>query len=70
MELLVQKIVEVGVQKLVLFPSEYSQMSELPNTKTQRITMIAQEAMEQSGGNIPLVIEEKKDLDDICSDYS
>ena len=62
LELIVQKIVEMGVHELVLFPGEYSQVQSLPASKMQRLLVIAREAMEQSGGNKLLRISEKKDI--------
>lgn len=56
LELIVQKLVEVGVQKLVLFNSDRSQKNDISDQKRLRIAKIAQEALEQSGGNIPLEI--------------
>lgn len=57
MEILVQKFTELGVTKVVFFPSEYAQISDIPSTKKTRIASIAIEALEQCGGNNPLIIE-------------
>lgn len=62
LELIVQKIVEMGVHELVLFPGEYSQVQLLPASKMQRLLAIAREAMEQSGGNALLRISEKNNI--------
>lgn len=70
LELLVQKIVEIGVQKLVLFPSQYSQMSCIPPHKNQRILTIAREAMEQSWDNSLLLIQELSDIKTAKAEYS
>lgn len=63
LEILVQKIVEIGVEEIVLFPSERSQMRDISQQKILRINMIAQEAMEQCGGNVPLVIRSQESLE-------
>ena len=51
MELIVQKLVELGVKKIIFFPSEHSQIQIIPVQKQERIVTIAKEALEQSGGN-------------------
>ncbi len=56
METIVQKMVEIGVNHLIFFVAERSQIREMPTGKIMRITSIAQEALEQSGGNKPLII--------------
>lgn len=56
LEFLVQKLVEIGVKKLVLFNSERSQKNNISPQKRLRIWKIAQEALEQSGGNVLLEI--------------
>lgn len=56
METIVQKMVEIGVDHLIFFSAERSQIREIPTGKMMRITSIAQEALEQSGGNKPLMI--------------
>ncbi len=48
-ELIVQKLVEIGVKKITFFPGEHSQMQSFPLQKEQRIVTIAREALEQSG---------------------
>lgn len=48
LELLIQKIVELGIAEIILFHSERSQMNNIPENKRQRLSLIAQEAMEQS----------------------
>ncbi|MCB9806816.1 16S rRNA (uracil(1498)-N(3))-methyltransferase [Candidatus Peribacteria bacterium] len=45
---------------MTFFPAEYSQISELPETKQKRLNSIAQEALEQSGGNMPTHINYSK----------
>lgn len=69
LEYLVQKNVEIGIHQLILFPSHYSQMSSISPSKLLRISSIAQEAMEQSGQNTPLVIKEYTTKEDAFLDY-
>lgn len=70
LELIVQKIVEMGVNELVLFPGEYSQVQSLSASKMQRLLAIAREAMEQSGGNTLLRISEKNNIAECFSIHS
>lgn len=56
MEIIVQKLVEIGIKKLTFFPSAYSQLYDIGHQKRLRIENIAKEAMEQSGGNEPIEI--------------
>lgn len=56
LEFVVQKLVELGVRRLVLFHSDRSQKDDISPQKRLRIGKIAQEALEQSGGNMPLEI--------------
>lgn len=56
METLVQKLVEIGVGEIVFFASEHSQLADIPDAKKRRLQAIADEALEQSGGNVPLSI--------------
>ena len=70
LEYLVQKNVEIGIHQLVLFPSDHSQMRSIPPSKLSRISSIAQEAMEQSGQNIPLVIREYKTQKEVFMSHS
>lgn len=60
-EILVQKLVEIGISKVVFFPSDRSQIHEIPASKNSRVMTIAEEALEQSGGNSPMSIVYKKD---------
>jgi RsmE family RNA methyltransferase len=61
MEILIQKLVEIGINKVVFFRSDHSQLHEVPANKNTRIAAIAEEALEQSGGNNPITIIYKKD---------
>ncbi len=49
-EYIIQKWVEVGIQKFVFFRSDRSQKLMLSEIKKTRIRLIAQEAVEQCGG--------------------
>ncbi len=60
-EILVQKLVEIGISKVVFFRSDRSQLHEVPAGKSSRLAAIAEEALEQSGGNNPITIIYKKD---------
>lgn len=51
MEIIVQKLVEIGVKKITFFPGEHSQVQTIPIQKQNRLSVIAKEALEQSGGN-------------------
>lgn len=70
LEILVQKIVEVWAQKIVLFSTERSQMQSISVNKITRISTIAQEAMEQSHGNSPLIIEQYDSIVETFEKYS
>jgi 16S rRNA (uracil1498-N3)-methyltransferase len=69
LEIEIQKIVELWVQKIVLFPSHRSQMRFLSLQKLHRLELIASEALEQSWWNIPLKIEQYESIDAILWDY-
>lgn len=56
MEIVVQKMVELGVSKITFFPSQHSQVKDIPDIKKSRLSHIATEALEQSGGNTLLDI--------------
>lgn len=70
LELLIQKIVEIGITNIVLFGSERSQINNIPENKKHRLSLIAQEAMEQSGWNIPLSIMQEPWIEEIFDKYS
>lgn len=70
LELLIQKIVEIGITDIVLFGSERSQMNNIPENKKQRLMLIAQEAMEQSGWNVPLSITQESWIKEVFHKYS
>lgn len=55
-ELIVQKIVELGFTRIFFFPSQHSQIVDISPQKKQRLNAIAREALEQSGRNIPIEI--------------
>jgi 16S rRNA (uracil1498-N3)-methyltransferase len=65
-EIIVQKLVEIGIDEIVFFASEYSQMRAFPPNKMLRVSSIAKEALEQSGRNIPIEIHyEQGSLEDL-----
>lgn len=47
-ELIIQKIVELGIGEIVFFPSQYSQVQDVSESKRTRLASIALEALEQS----------------------
>lgn len=47
-ELIVQKLSEIGVSKIIWFPAERSQLRLIPEKKMQRMQEISKEATEQS----------------------
>ena len=51
-EYIIQKGVEVGISKFVFFRSDRSQKLVISKAKEERFRAIAQEALEQCGGNI------------------
>lgn len=55
-ELIIQKIVELGIDEIVLFPSQHSQVKDISESKRTRLESIALEALEQSWRNSPLEI--------------
>lgn len=56
MELIVQKCCEIGIEKIVFFVADRSQVREIPDKKKSRLEKINIEATEQSGRNIPMEI--------------
>ena len=65
LELIVQKLTEIGISHLYLWPAERSQLNELKENKMQRLQKIMKEAMEQSRGwKIPQIsiIQDLKSL--------
>lgn len=56
MEFIVQKMVELGISEILFFPSERSQIKNIPAPKKSRLEAIALESLEQSWGNIPIKI--------------
>lgn len=55
-ELIIQKIVELGIDEIVFFPSQHSQIHDISESKRTRLSSIAIEALEQSWRNSPLEI--------------
>lgn len=64
LENIVQKIVEIGISDIVIFTSEYSQLRDISENKLERLRSISQEALEQSGNNVPLNI-----VFEVCDTY-
>jgi len=65
LELIVQKLTEIGISHLYLWAAERSQLNELKENKMQRLQKIMKEAMEQSRGwKIPQIsiIQDLKSL--------
>lgn len=59
-ELIVQKLTEIGVDRIVFRPATRSQLHELPEKKIERLYVIAKEATEQSRGwHIPEITRTK-----------
>jgi 16S rRNA (uracil1498-N3)-methyltransferase len=54
LELIVQKLTELGIKEIEFFPSDYSQIQSLSDIKKQRLAVISLEALEQSGWNTPV----------------
>lgn len=48
MELIVQKVTEIGVQHIIFFPAKHSLLKEISAAKMQRLEKISLEASEQS----------------------
>lgn len=57
LEYIIEKWVEIGYRSFTFFPSERSQKLVLSDNKKARLEKIAQEALEQCGGNIIPQIE-------------
>lgn len=71
LEIIVQKWVELGVDELIFFPSEYSQIRGIPINKQWRISTIAEEALEQSGWNTPITLQyNTKNIEELFWQYS
>lgn len=70
-DLIVQKLTELGVTNLVLFESEFS-VAKTNDNKINRLNKISQEACKQCGRSIPLNIEptlKYKDMVDKLKSY-
>lgn len=74
-DLIVQKLTELGISKLVMFESEFA-VAKANNNKLDRLYKITKEACKQCGRSIPLeiaemvkfkdMLEQLKDYDLIC----
>lgn len=56
-DLIVQKLTELGVTKLIMFESEFT-VAKANTNKTDRLNKISMEACKQCGRNMPLIISE------------
>ncbi len=64
-EYIIQKSVEIGVEKIVFFPSKRSQYKIIPEKKKLRWQEIARESLEQCGGYQPIILEYKDSFESI-----
>ena len=62
LDLIVQKLTELGISNLVLFESEFA-IAKQNNNKQERMEKISKEACKQCGRNIPLIIGESVKFD-------
>lgn len=68
-EWIIEKNTEIGVKKIVFFRAERSQKLFLSDAKKERLKKIAQEALEQCGGNIPVeILFSDKNLNEILEE--
>lgn len=67
-EFIVQKTTEIGVSHIVFFPSDRSQVHDIPDKKLERLHKIAIEASEQSGRPTPPTIETLSSFPEISED--
>lgn len=58
-EKIVREATEAGVERIIFFPSRYSDVKELDEHSKERIDAIAREAVMQSGGKMPEIIYEE-----------
>lgn len=57
MEFIVQKCTEIGLQHIIFFSSQYSQLRDISDNKIERLSKIALEAVEQSYWlNVPQIV--------------
>lgn len=69
-EWILQKNIEIGVQKFVFFKSERSQKLFISDSKKQRFLEIAREALEQCGGiKMPEIIFSEKNFEKILEEH-
>ncbi len=61
MELIIQKMVELGIDEIVFFASQHAQLKDISVPKRARLSSIAIEALEQSWWNKPLQISYSSD---------
>lgn len=66
-ELIIQKLAEMGVSRVIRFPAQRSQYREIPEKKLQRIFEISKEATEQSRWWNLMNIELAWSLKEVCA---
>ena len=69
LELIVQKLTEIWIQRIILRPAERSVVKSLSTNKHERLQKIMQEALEQSRGWEMPKIEFVEDLKEISEQY-
>lgn len=65
LDMIVEKLTEVGVDKIVFFPAERSQMRDLSEKKLAKLTLYALEASEQSNRWMIPEVDYVRNLDDV-----
>ncbi len=63
LELICQKLTEIGIQNIIIFPSKRSVIKQPNNNKITRINKIIKESVEQSYGVVLPTLSRKQDLD-------
>lgn len=69
LDLIVQKLTELGITELVLFESEFS-VAKANNNKSERLLKITKEACKQCGRNLPLKINTGIKFDEMINKLS
>ncbi len=70
LEVILQKMTELGVQKIYFFPADRSQLRSVSDAKQKRCDLIIQEALEQSGNNIlPLCFYQSYGVSQLLSEH-
>lgn len=63
LELICQKLTEIGIQNIIIFPSKRSVIKQPNNNKITRINKIIKESVEQSYGVVLPTLSRKQNLD-------